>query len=156
MRVLCIASGGGHLEQMLSCVGALEGHEAYLAHYDYGTFHKFKPPCFKRGFPVFFWADGGIRLLLATLITIPQWIWILMQVRPHALFSTGSELAIVPFWVGKILFRARCVFVESATRQDSPSLTGRCLYPVVDALFVQSPALLPHYGSKARFEGSLV
>jgi hypothetical protein len=98
----------------------------------------------------------GLRLLIGTALSGFQWFWLLLWFRPHAIFSTGAELAIIPFWLGRILFRARCVFLETAARKDHPSGTGRLVYPVCSTLFVQSPALLPKYGPKARYAGRLL
>jgi beta-1,4-N-acetylglucosaminyltransferase len=59
--------------------------------------------------------------------------------KPDAILSTGAALAFPFFLVGK-LFRKRLIYVESVTRTDGLSLTGRLSYPLVDSLFVQWPS----------------
>lgn len=156
MRILCIASGGGHLEQMLACAEALAGHDLVLAHYAFRNFRGFRDPRFRGHVGVCRGGEGGWRLLAGTAISLFQWAWILLALRPRAIFSTGAELAVIPFWLGKLLLGARCAYLETFSRQDMPSRTGPLVYPVCDAFFVQSPALLRHYGAKARYEGRLM
>ncbi len=155
LRVLCVASAGGHLEQMLACADAFEGHTLTLAMYD---FHRngFSDGRFARRVPIIYLGETGLGHLISAVMGVFQWTWLLLTFRPHVVFSTGAELAVVPFWLGRLLFRTRCVFLETAVRQNSPSLTGRLVYPVCHLMFVQSKTLLRHYGPKARFVGMLL
>lgn len=92
-----------------------------------------------------------IRMAIATV----QIAWILLRERPDAVVSTGSEIAIPAFYIGKIV-RARTIFVEVWTRVRRPTGTGRLVYAVSDCFLVQWPQMLEHYGPKARFMGSLL
>jgi beta-1,4-N-acetylglucosaminyltransferase len=58
--------------------------------------------------------------------------------RPDVLLSTGGGVTLPLFLVGR-LAGARLIYVESLTRVDGPSLTGRLVYPLVDRFFVQWP-----------------
>lgn len=58
--------------------------------------------------------------------------------RPDAILSTGAGLAVPFFLVGK-LRRRRLVYVESVTRIETISLSGRLVYPLADRFFVQWP-----------------
>jgi len=58
--------------------------------------------------------------------------------RPTVLLSTGGGVTLPLFVVGKLV-GARLIYVESLTRVDGPSLTGRLVYPLVDRFFVQWP-----------------
>jgi len=156
LRLLCIASGGGHLEQMLACLDAFQGHDLVLGHYQWSNWRDFDDPRLRRHVGIFLWGTSGLKLYLGTLVGVFQWLWLLLWFRPHAIFSTGAEIAIVPFWLGRVLFRARCVFMESAARKERPSSTGPLVYPVCTTFFVQSEPLLKHYGPKARYAGRLL
>jgi hypothetical protein len=46
------------------------------------------------------------------------------------------------------------VYIESFTRIDGPSLTGRLVRPVADRLYVQWPDLT-QLGSKSRYAGNV-
>jgi hypothetical protein len=52
--------------------------------------------------------------------------------------------------------RIRTVFVESLCRVRTCSKTGKALYPLADAFFVQWPQLQEAYGPKARYEGGML
>jgi beta-1,4-N-acetylglucosaminyltransferase len=58
--------------------------------------------------------------------------------RPDVLLSTGGGVTVPLFIIGK-LTGARLVYVESLTRVDKPSLSGKLVYPFVDRFFVQWP-----------------
>ncbi|HYH62971.1 MAG TPA: UDP-N-acetylglucosamine--LPS N-acetylglucosamine transferase, partial [Solirubrobacterales bacterium] len=55
-----------------------------------------------------------------------------------AILSTGAGLAVPFFIVGKLL-RRRLIYVESVTRIETISLSGRLVYPLADRFFVQWP-----------------
>jgi UDP-N-acetylglucosamine:LPS N-acetylglucosamine transferase len=63
---------------------------------------------------------------------------VVRRYRPDVLLSTGGGVTFPAFIVGK-LTGARLIYVESLTRVDGPSLTGRLVYPLVDRYFVQWP-----------------
>jgi beta-1,4-N-acetylglucosaminyltransferase len=55
--------------------------------------------------------------------------------------------------VGKLL-RRRLVYVESLTRTETVSLTGRLVYPLADEFFVQWPRAARR--ARMRYEGSVL
>ena len=69
---------------------------------------------------------------------------ILRREKPTIILSTGAG-PVVPFAVvGKWLYGCHIVFVETITRVDKPSLTGRIMYRIADDFFYQ-------WASLARF-----
>jgi UDP-N-acetylglucosamine:LPS N-acetylglucosamine transferase len=73
--------------------------------------------------------------------------------RPDTILSTGAALAVPFFVVGRLLDR-RCVYVESLTRIESVSLSGRLVYPLADSFFVQWPRAAAR--RRMRYEGSIL
>jgi len=61
---------------------------------------------------------------------------ILWAERPNLIISTGAATAVPFFYLAK-LFRAKTVYLEVYDRIDSPTLTGRLVYPVTDKFLVQ-------------------
>lgn len=59
LRILCIASGGGHLEQMLTYLDALQGHEIVLAHYAFPNFRDFEDSRLAEHVGIFRGGEGG-------------------------------------------------------------------------------------------------
>ena len=67
--------------------------------------------------------------------------------------STGAGIAVPCFIVAR-LRRRRAVYVESLTRTDSLSLSGRLVYPLANEFFVQWPATSKR--SRVRYVGSIL
>jgi beta-1,4-N-acetylglucosaminyltransferase len=66
---------------------------------------------------------------------------ILRRERPSVILSTGAG-PVVPFaMIGRLFFRTRVVFVETITRIDKPSLTGRIMYRLAHDFFYQWESL---------------
>jgi beta-1,4-N-acetylglucosaminyltransferase len=156
LKILCVSSGGGHNEQILACAEVFKGHHVVLGLYGYPNLVDFSHPAVERLRPVAFIGWHGPLLAVNLIVGFFQWLWILATERPDVIFSTGAEVAIVPIIVGKCLMRCRTIFLETASRKENPSRTGKLVYPFCDAFFVQSPALLKHYGPRARYVGSLL
>lgn len=57
--------------------------------------------------------------------------------RPEVLVSNGAGIAVPYFWVGKLLFGCKTVYIEVYDRVDSPTLTARLVRPVLDQMVVQ-------------------
>lgn len=75
------------------------------------------------------------------------------EYRPNVILSTGAALAVPFFLVGR-LRGVRLVYVVSFTRVQRPDLTGRLVYPLADAFFIQWP-----YSSRRKrmtYAGSVV
>jgi UDP-N-acetylglucosamine:LPS N-acetylglucosamine transferase len=77
---------------------------------------------------------------------------VLREHDPDVIVSTGAGLAL-PFFVLGRLQRRRLVYVESITRVERLALTGRLVYPLASAFFVQWGSLSRL--RRARFHGSV-
>ncbi len=92
--------------------------------------------------------------MVKTLIAAGQSLVVLIRVRPKAIISAGPAIAVPVSVVGKLL-GVRIVFIESASRVNRLSLTGRMMYHWADLFFVQWPVLQKPY-PKAVYAGRLV
>lgn len=92
-----------------------------------------------------------LRLLQA----LPTFLRALWRERPAVIVSTGSEIAIPFFYLGRML-GIKTLYVESCCRVRTPSGTGRLVYPVADRFFVQWESLLERFGPKAEFGGRVL
>lgn len=80
---------------------------------------------------------------------------ILRKERPDVILSTGAG-PVVPFAiVGRLLFRTRVVFIETVTRVDRPSMTGRIMYRLAHRFFYQWESLGRYY-RKGTYGGPLL
>jgi UDP-N-acetylglucosamine:LPS N-acetylglucosamine transferase len=78
----------------------------------------------------------------------------LRQRRPHVVLSTGAGLSVPFFLIGKLM-GIRLVYVESVTRTESLSLSGRLVYPLADRFFVQWPGAA-RGRQRAEYAGSVL
>jgi UDP-N-acetylglucosamine:LPS N-acetylglucosamine transferase len=76
-----------------------------------------------------------------SLLNLWEAFWILRKERPTAILSTGAGLAVPFAIVGRLFFGTRVVFVETFTRVDQPSMTGRIMYWLAHDFFYQWPQL---------------
>jgi beta-1,4-N-acetylglucosaminyltransferase len=132
-RVLLVCSPGGHLQQMLALEPAWRGFSP--------TWVTLPAPDVQhllKGQDVLL-AHGPTNRSVAKFVRNMAFAWRTVRDRdPHAILSTGAGLAAPFFIVGRLLGR-RVVYVESLTRIKSLSLTGRLVYPLANAFFVQWP-----------------
>jgi len=84
-----------------------------------------------------YWAYYPTTRNLWNLIrnTILAWR-ILRKEKPDIIVSTGAGVAVPFFWLGK-LFGAKTIFIEVYDRIDSPTLTGKLVYPVTNRFLLQ-------------------
>ncbi len=132
-RALLVCSPGGHLVQMLSLAPSWEGLDTTWVTLP--------------GTDVDYLLDGQevVRGYGPTNRSFPNFLrnlrmaWhIVRSERPDVILSTGAGLAVPFFLIGR-LHRCRCVYVESLTRTHGLSLSGRMVYPLASAFFVQWP-----------------
>jgi UDP-N-acetylglucosamine:LPS N-acetylglucosamine transferase len=167
MKIGIVCSPGGHLTEALSVLEAFQGHDCFLAIQDFPTVKKFNPPQFKKTYHLrlLFNYGLGIRIgpsrylwlgvYLTLLSNMVELIRIFAREKPDVLFSTGAEIAIPAFYIGKFLFGAKLLFLESITRIKDISLGGKTILPIVDLFLVQWQDLAEKY-KKAKFIGRIV
>jgi beta-1,4-N-acetylglucosaminyltransferase len=147
-RILLVCSPGGHLLQMRALRPAWRDYEATwvtLPGADVGRLLADEEVLL---------AEGPTNRSFGKLLRNLRLAWrVVRDVRPTAILSTGAALAVPFFLIGK-LYGCRLVYVESLTRTSSLSLSGRMVYPLADAFFVQWPEATRR--RKARYVGSLM
>lgn len=79
-------------------------------------------------------------------------IW--KQYRPKVIVSTGSNIAVPLFWVGK-LHGSKIIFIETRAKVYARSLTGILVRRIADQIYVQWPEMLKLY-PEAKYCGTLV
>jgi len=146
MKIALVCSHGGHLTEMLQLMEAFEGHKAFFITYDSPRTRALEHKYLLRNI-------GTNPLVMAQAFL--SMLRILLKEKPKLIVSTGSEIAIPAFYLAKIL-RIKTIFIESWTRVERPTGTGKIVYPVSDLFLVQWESLLKKYGSKAKYEGAIL
>ncbi|MCB0272756.1 MAG: hypothetical protein KDD46_07060 [Bdellovibrionales bacterium] len=80
------------------------------------------------------------RILMCTL----QSFIVFIKVHPDCILSTGPGIAIPISYIAKI-FGKKVIFIESWSRVHTKSLSGKLLYPIANAFFIQWPSLITQY-----------
>jgi beta-1,4-N-acetylglucosaminyltransferase len=149
MKVLLVCSPGGHLQQMLALEPAWRDMDrawVTLAGADVGYLLADEEVTIGHG-PT----NRSLRALVRNL----GLAWrLLRRQRPDAVLSTGAGLAVPFFIVGKLL-GIRLVYVESVTRSETISLSGKLVYPLASRFFVQWPALAERR-RRAEYAGAVL
>lgn len=147
--MLLVCSPGGHLQQMLALEPAWRGlRRAWVTLPAADSDHLLAGEQVVLG-------HGPTNRSVVNLVRNLAVAWrTIRRVRPDAILSTGAGLAVPFFLVGKLL-RTRLVYVESVTRIETLSLSGRLVYPLADRFFVQWPQAARHR-RRAEHAGSVL
>lgn len=139
LRVLLVCSHGGHLTEIEQIMEAFAEHTV--------TWVTYKSPTtshLRSAFLVPHFGDSFLRILLTVAFTTLVAFKIIAKCRPNVIVSTGSEIAIPFFYLGKF---SGCytIFLESLTRATRGSATGRLVRYFSDKFLVQWPTLIEFY-----------
>lgn len=149
MRVLFVANGGGHLKELLHLSERLP---FTVDESLWVTFDSPQSRSLLDGREVRYVHYSSPRDGRATVLNLVAAARILARRRFDVAMSTGATVA-VSFLPLARLFGIRCYYIESATRTDGPSLTGRLLQGVPGIrLYTQHPSWA---GGRWTFAGSV-
>ena len=146
-KIGLICSPGGHLVEVLQLLEVFEGYSIFFLTYKEKAILNRKNT---------YWIMNFARNPFYLITGVLKILFIFLKERPKILFSTGAEIAIPSFYIGKFLFRAKLIYLECSAQVFRPSLTGRYVYPITDLFLVQWEPLLRQYGPRARYVGGLI
>lgn len=72
-------------------------------------------------------------------------LMILLKERPKVIVTTGVLCVIPMCLMGKYLFGAKLIYIESFAKTKSPNKTGKLMYKFADFFFVQWETMLDVY-----------
>jgi UDP-N-acetylglucosamine:LPS N-acetylglucosamine transferase len=141
LRVLAVASGGGHWTQLLRLRPAFEGHdvtyvtvrEGYRSQVAGSPFH-----CIR---------DATRHDKAALLQVALQLAWILLRTRPDVVVSTGAAPGYVAIRLGKWL-GCRTAWIDSIANAETVSMAGQLAQPHADLWLTQWPHLAREGGPR--------
>ena len=141
-KLLAISSGGGHWVQLLRLRPAFEGCEVVYAtvlegyRADLGEGEDF------RVIP-----DSNLSNKIALLRSAWSIFWLVFQLRPDVVVSTGAAPGYFGVRFGKLL-GARVVWVDSIANAEELSLSGKKAGSFVDLWLTQWPHLAHESGPR--------
>jgi beta-1,4-N-acetylglucosaminyltransferase len=148
VRVLLVASPGGHLIQLLAVRRAWDGYSSAWV-----TLDRADVRGLLEGEEVVF-AHGptnrNVGNLLRNLVLAFR---LVRELRPEMVITTGAGVAVPFAWVGRLV-GARVVYIESLSRIDTASLSCRMISPVASRVYGQWPEFIAAV-PQSRFAGSV-
>lgn len=130
MKVLAIASTGGHWTQLLRLLPAFKEHEVVYV----STHHSFAETV--RGCKFYAVPDASRWDKLKLISMSGAMARIVFTIRPDVVVSTGAAPGLVGIILGKAI-GAKTIWVDSIANVDKLSLSGRLALPFADRVYTQ-------------------
>jgi len=146
MKVLAVASGGGHVVELLRLQPAYEDQELI-----YMSTHESFASSFK-GYPYYTVPDFSQW----NVYRIPKAAWkmyrIMKKIRPDVVVTTGAAPGVLALFLGRLL-GAKTIWVESLCHVEKVSISGKLCALFADRVYTQWPALA---GNKIVYTGNTI
>ena len=149
-KICFVCSAGGHLTEILQIKECFSKYDNF-----YITFRRLNTEDLEKENKVYFVQDPK-RNPINTLKCFSQTLSTLLEERPDIVISTGAGVAIPACYIAKLFLGSKIIFIESFCRVDTPSLSGKMIYPIADLFFVQWEQLLKKYGKRAIYRGAII
>ena len=144
-KLLAIASGGGHWVQLLRMRPAFDGLETIYVSRDPSSAADVK------GARYYTIGDASRSQKIAFFGVILQAFWLLIRTRPAVIITTGAAPGLVTLALGKTLFGAKTIWVDSIANVETLSGSGVLAARFADVRLTQWPDLatdgVEHWGS---------
>lgn len=149
MKMAIVCSSGGHLLLMHLLRDFWRQHDRFWV-----TFNKEDARSLLKDEKTY-WAHFPTNRNIVNLIRNAFLsIRVLFREKPDVIISTGAGAAIPFFFLGKLL-RKKLIFIEAYERIETPSLTGKIVYPITDVFILQWEEQKKHF-PKGRVLGQLL
>ncbi len=147
MKIGIISSCGGHLTEVMCLRSIYEKYEYFYVINDQIILTK------EMAGKTYFISHSERDLKFVT--NLAEAIRILFKERPKVLLSTGAG-PIVPFaLIGRFLFGCKIIYIETITRIDRPSLTGKLMYYLANNFYYQWKELAIYF-PRGQYCGPLI
>jgi UDP-N-acetylglucosamine:LPS N-acetylglucosamine transferase len=146
MKILAVASGGGHWIELLRLKPVFTGHDTY-----YLTTNKEFESTVK-GEKFYYVPDVSRWNKLKFLVVAMKMNSIIRKIKPDIIISTGAAPGVVSMVLGK-LAGARTIWVDSMCHVRKLSLSGKISSWFTDRVYTQWPHLA---GKKVFYKGNVM
>lgn len=150
MKICFAASSGGHLEQILMLAPMMKKYESFIL--TEKTKYNFDSEFTKLYF-VNQINRREIFFLFKLVSVIIMTLRIFLIEKPDVVISTGA-LATIPICLIAKVTKRKLIFIESFSKINSPTLTGKIMYKFSDLFLIQWEELKRFYPN-AKFGGGI-
>jgi len=141
LKICFTASSGGHLEQLMMLYPMIKKHDSFIltekTNYE---FNSRDIECYD----VIQINRREFTFIYKLLVLIIQSFIIYVKEKPDVVISTGA-LATVPMCLIAKIFKKKLIFIESFSKINSPTITGKLMYKHADLFLVQWEELKKYY-----------
>lgn len=131
MKLCLVCSSGGHLSQLYLLKPFFQDKERFWVTFDKEDARSLLDG--EKRYSCYYPTNRSLKALFINL----KLAWkVLRTEKPDLIISTGAAVAVPFFYLGKIL-GIKTLYIEIFDRIDSPTLSGRLVYPVADRFVVQ-------------------
>lgn len=130
-KICLVTSSGGHLTQLVNLRKWWEQYTHFWV-----TFNKVDANSILYREKIYYAYHPTNRNILNLIRNTYLALKIIRREKPDIIISTGAGVAIPFYYIGK-LSGAKLIFLEVFDRIDSPTITGKVVYPIVDKFLVQ-------------------
>lgn len=148
MKICFVCSSGGHLAHLHMLEPFWKDKDRFWVTFDKQDARSILKD--EKVYPCYYPTNRNILNLVCN--TCLAWK-VLRKEKPDLIISSGAAVAVPFFWLGRLM-KCRTIYIEVFDRRDSPTLTGKLVYPVTDRFIVQWEEMKKVYPKAMNF-GSL-
>jgi beta-1,4-N-acetylglucosaminyltransferase len=146
MKILLVCTSGGHFSTMQSLKKFWSSHNRVWV-----TDRQSDTEVLKADEKVYWLPYQAPRNIFAFLKGLYPAFQIILREKPDIVLSTGASISVNFGLISKLL-GCRFIYVESVSRSEDLSLSGKIVYLLSEQFYVQWPNLTASY-RKALFKG---
>jgi UDP-N-acetylglucosamine:LPS N-acetylglucosamine transferase len=145
MKVLFIASTGGHLTELLQLAPMFQEYDYHVI-----TEKTKSTLSLKERFPgrvsylIFGTKDHMWTYPFKFIVNCFKSMFLYCRIRPKYIVTTGTHTAVPICYFGK-LFGSKIIFIETIANTKTKTLSGKMIYPIANLFIVQWESLLKEY-----------
>lgn len=132
LKIALVTSSGGHLTHIMQLKDFWDKYDRFFVTFDKEDANSILED--EKVYHCFYPTNRNFKNLLKN--TRLAWK-LLKKEKPDLIISSGAAIAIPFFFLGKVFFRKKCVYLEVFDRIDKGTLSGKFCYLFADKFFVQ-------------------
>lgn len=134
-KVMFIASAGGHLTELLAIDNIFSNYDYILITEKNKISNDIKSK-YKIRYLLYGSRYYKVKYFFVSIINVFKDIYYFIRYNPDVIYTTGAHNAVLLCYLG-YLFDRKIIFVEVFDRTNTPTLSGRLIYPIATTFIVQ-------------------